>query len=671
MRWSGRRRVTALTVLVVAALAGCTAGTGPQRTGSPTAAAPTSPPVPSVVPFRATAPAGPALVLDVADPVRAAVAASRSLFVTAPVVVLAPVDDNAAQLTAASAAVALGAPVLLTPQPAGAPTASAPSASSASSAPAAPVPSAGASGPVGGFDPGVAVELARLGATAVLVVGAAAVPPGLVVVRVPEGADAATLARALGAGPGHGPDLAAAAPVAAGGEAAAIIGLARPGTAVLCAADETVGSAPGATGAPPVAPDATSSTATVPGTAGTAAAPGTALTVAVPGTAAAPAGGPTTASASGPAGLRLASPGSSASGLPRTEPPTAPPGTVALVGAGPVPLAVLATVRAAGLPVVDVPAADPRATSSAVQALAHAKPSHVVALGSGFGPADRLAERVAAAATGVELPGGGQLCFPQDEGLPGKRYVALYGSPGMPALGVLGEQDVPATIARAQAHAAPYRALTPDTVVAGVEIIATIASAGAGADGNYSTERPVADLLPLVQAAGAAGMSVVLDLQPGRTDFLTQAQEYESLLDLPYVSLALDPEWRLGPDQVHLKQIGHVDVDEVNAVAAWLARLVADHHLPQKALVLHEFALSMITGRDRLDTSHDELAVVIHVDGQGSQPAKVGTWNAIRQGAPAGVHWGWKNFYDEDTPAMLDPAGTYAIQPTPDLVTYQ
>ena len=47
------------------------------------------------------------------------------------------------------------------------------------------------------------------------------------------------------------------------------------------------------------------------------------------------------------------------------------------------------------------------------------------------------------------------------------------------------------------------------------------------------------------------------------------------------------------------------------------------------------------------------------------------SWNTIRQGATAGIHWGWQNFYDEDTPAMLDPAATYAIQPTPDLVTYQ
>ncbi|NKY41549.1 hypothetical protein HGA02_19125, partial [Cellulomonas septica] len=280
-----------------------------------------------------------------------------------------------------------------------------------------------------------------------------------------------------------------------------------------------------------------------------------------------------------------------------------------------------------------------------------------------------LAARVATASTGVELPGGGQLVFPAVPGQPGKRYVALYGTPGTAALGVLGEQDVPATVARAQGQADAYRPLTGDTVVPAVEVIATIASAGPGPDGNYSQERSVEELRPLVEAAGAAGQLVILDLQPGRTDFVTQAQLYADLLALPYVGLALDPEWRLAPDQVHLRQIGSVGIDEVNAVSAWLAGLTRERALPQKMLVLHQFSLRMISGREGLDTSHDELATVIHVDGQGSQPAKAGTWATLRAGAPA-VHWGWKNFVDEDRP-MLDPAQTYGVQPVPDLVTYQ
>ncbi len=107
--------------------------------------------------------------------------------------------------------------------------------------------------------------------------------------------------------------------------------------------------------------------------------------------------------------------------------------------------------------------------------------------------------------------------------------------------------------------------------------IATVASAEAGADGNYSNETPAEALRPLVEAAGAAGIHVVLDLQPGRTDFLTRAKLYESLLVLPHVGLALGPEWRLLPDEVHLRQIGSVSAAEVNQVVLWLADLTAEH----------------------------------------------------------------------------------------------
>ncbi|MHB1489771.1 MAG: hypothetical protein ACYCTH_04660 [Cellulomonas sp.] len=343
---------------------------------------------------------------------------------------------------------------------------------------------------------------------------------------------------------------------------------------------------------------------------------------------------------------------------------SAPAGAVLLASGDAAQLAAIASARAAGVSVLVVPGGDPRTTPGVIDALARSAPSSVLALGADFGTDGVLAGRVATAATGVQLPGGGQTIEP------GKRYVALYGTPGSPSLGLLGEQDVPATIARADAMAAPYRALTPDVVIPTVEIIATVASGGPGADGNYSNERPVASLRPLVDAARAAGDYVVLDLQPGRTDFLTQARQYTELLALPDVGLALDPEWRLGPDQVHLRQIGSVSVDEVNGVAAWLADLTRARALPQKLFVVHEFSVGMVPGIDRLDTSHDELAVLIHVDGQGAQPDKAGTWATLRASAPQVRWWGWKNFVDEDHP-MLDPTQTYQVQPTPDLVTYQ
>jgi hypothetical protein len=209
-----------------------------------------------------------------------------------------------------------------------------------------------------------------------------------------------------------------------------------------------------------------------------------------------------------------------------------------------------------------------------------------------------------------------------------------------------------------------------EPVVPTLEIIATIASRGAGTDGNYSNESPVSKLRPWVDAARDAGVYVILDLQPGRTDFLTQAKLYTSLLEYPHVGLALDPEWRLGPNQVHLAQIGSVSADEINRTAAWLAGLTRDHKLPQKVLMVHQFRLDMITGRSSLRTDFDELSIVLHADGFGSSGQKFNTWRTLHGGAPARVFWGWKNFYDEDTPTFT-PSQTVAVSPSPVVITYQ
>ncbi len=277
---------------------------------------------------------------------------------------------------------------------------------------------------------------------------------------------------------------------------------------------------------------------------------------------------------------------------------------------------------------------------------------------------DVLAWQVEVVRAGHELPGGGLTMFP------GRRLVALYGSPGAASLGVLGEQPVEAAVERARQLAAEYDGLVDEPVVPTFEIITTVASGGPEPTGDYSRRVPLEQIEPWVDAAEAAGVYVILDLQPGRTDFLTQAKEIESLLVRPHVGLALDPEWRIGPDQVHLTQIGSVAVEEVQAVTDWLADLTRRERLPQKLLLLHQFTMSMLPDRDQLRVP-PELAVAIQMDGQGGQPAKDETWRAITTlDPPADVWFGWKNFYDEDT-TLRSPADTMAVEPSPVLVSYQ
>jgi hypothetical protein len=327
-------------------------------------------------------------------------------------------------------------------------------------------------------------------------------------------------------------------------------------------------------------------------------------------------------------------------------------------------VAAAATARASGARMMVVAGGDPRADPDMITALSERPPNNVLALGPGFGSPDQLRARIDVAATGVQLPGGGQVVYP------GRRMVALYGHPGTAALGVLGEQPVDLAIKRAKEFAADHQPLVDEPVVSAFEIITTVASGGAGPDGNYSYEAPVEQIRPWVDAAGKAGVYVVLDIQPGRADFLTQAKRYEELLGQPHVGLALDPEWRLRPDQVHLRQIGSVGAAEVNSVVTWLADLTRARKLPQKLLLLHQFQLQMISDRGHVDTSRDELAVLIHADGFGTPGQKIDTWNAMHTAPPPRVWWGWKNFIDEDRPTF-SPAETYAITPSPVFVSYQ
>ena len=270
---------------------------------------------------------------------------------------------------------------------------------------------------------------------------------------------------------------------------------------------------------------------------------------------------------------------------------------------------------------------------------------------------------------GEELPGGGLLLFEPGDERPGRRLVAAYGHPSTAGLGVLGEQGPEDAVERLRSIAEGYGE-DGLAVLPTFEIIATVASASAGADGDYSsmTDREV--IRPWIEAAAANGVYVVLDLQPGRSDFLSQAKYYEEFLRLPHVGLALDPEWRLKPHQVHLAQIGTVDAAEINQVVDWLAGIVREEALPQKLLILHQFRFSMITNREQVETP-PELAVLIHMDGQGSLGAKYNTWNTLTGLADAArFHWGWKNFYDEDSP-MATPQQVLALSPKIVYVSFQ
>ena len=195
----------------------------------------------------------------------------------------------------------------------------------------------------------------------------------------------------------------------------------------------------------------------------------------------------------------------------------------------------------------------------------------------------------------------------------------------------------------------------------------TVADAGPGRDGSFSHDIPRRLVRRYIDAAHRHGVLLLLDIQPGRSDFLTVAKRWEWALRDPWVGLACDPEWRMGRHQVPARVVGSVGAAELNRTADWLSDLTRRRDLPQKLFVVHQFRLSMIRDIGSV-RRHPGLALVQHVDGFGTPGQKLDTFHAVAR--PRQFTMGFKLFYDEDRHRMRAPA-VRAIRPEVRFVSFQ
>jgi len=259
------------------------------------------------------------------------------------------------------------------------------------------------------------------------------------------------------------------------------------------------------------------------------------------------------------------------------------------------------------------------------------------------------------------LPGGGRTVFGHHRFL-----VAYYGTAETGAMGVLGATR-PATMQRRLMRAArPFR--KPGEQIQPVyELIVTIADRSPGPDHDYSHDIARDRVRRYVRAAHRHGALLLLDLQTGRAPFPRVAKRWAWALKDPWVGLALDPEWRMGPHQVPASVIGSVRAREVNRTSRWLSRLVRDRDLPQKLFVLHQFRLSMLPDVQRI-VHRPGLAMVQHADGFGTRGQKLATYHAITR--PHQFRQGFKLFYHWDV-HRFTPREVRRIRPVVSFVSYQ
>jgi hypothetical protein len=270
-------------------------------------------------------------------------------------------------------------------------------------------------------------------------------------------------------------------------------------------------------------------------------------------------------------------------------------------------------------------------------------------------------DAAAAEKSQAALPGGGRQIFPD------YRVVGFYGAPQDKQLGALGIGTPDEAAARLRRVARGYATKTRPVLPA-FELIATIAAQAPGDDGMYRIHQSDEVIGRYLAAARRAKALLLLDIQTGRGDFLSEAQRLERWLQEPDVGIALDPEWRVGPGEVPGKVIGSVTAAEVNAVSDYLSAFVTDHDLPDKLFVVHQFTSSMIVDKDQVQQRLG-LAVTMNVDGFGDRSNKISKYDLFTSELTR-FHNGFKLFYEEDT-NLMTPRQVLALDPPPDLVVYE
>ena len=263
------------------------------------------------------------------------------------------------------------------------------------------------------------------------------------------------------------------------------------------------------------------------------------------------------------------------------------------------------------------------------------------------------------------LPRGGREVFPR------YRLVGYAGVTGASTLGRLGTGPLNQRVAEIERRAKPYAA--GREILPVMEVIATVVQGSAGRDGKYRARLTDAQIATYLKAARKHRAVMLLNLQPGRSEFLTEAKAFQKWLKEPDVGVALDPEWAMDRGQRPGGVYGHTTGAELDEVSRYLSGLVKQYRLPEKVMVYHQVARSVVRKESGLK-AHEGVVVIKSVDGLGHPGPKKNTYRVVNKTKPTFVHAGFKLFFTEDRRhggRLMSPQEVLALKPRPEYVMHE
>jgi hypothetical protein len=247
----------------------------------------------------------------------------------------------------------------------------------------------------------------------------------------------------------------------------------------------------------------------------------------------------------------------------------------------------------------------------------------------------------------------------------------MRGVTGASTLGRLGTGPLDQRVAEIERRAKPYAA--GREILPVVEVIATVVQGRPGRDGKYRARMTDAQIAKYHKAARKHRAVMLLNLQPGRSEFITEAKAFQKWLKEPDVGVALDPEWAMDRGQRPGGVYGHTTGAELDEVARYLSDLVKQYNLPEKVMVYHQVARSVVRKESGLK-DHDGVVAIKSVDGLGHPGPKKNIYWVVNKTTPKFVHAGFKLFYTEDRRhggRLMTPNEVLGLKPRPEYVMFE
>lgn len=256
-----------------------------------------------------------------------------------------------------------------------------------------------------------------------------------------------------------------------------------------------------------------------------------------------------------------------------------------------------------------------------------------------------------------------------DGPLKNHRIVSYYGHPNSVNMGILGEYSPKVFMDKLLEQTKAYSELDPEKpAIPAIELISTVAQRSPGEDGDYIHPTSDEDIEQYAKLAEENNALLILDVQLARDTVMNQVKSLEKYLKMPHVHLAIDTEFRVQEGEIPGLDLGTVDGQNIQKAIEYVSNLVAENGLPDKVVIVHQFAEQVLTNKDAIQPT-ENVEVVVNFDGHGLDAIKRAGYNQHVQLEPK-QYGGFKVFYKKDEPLMT-PKDVLELDPAPAFVNYQ